>query len=252
MKTLVLSFLISGQVVLACSGEKAKQTLCEGLSLFYDGQNKAAITAFSRYIELSPEDPIGYWRKLLSEYFLAREAAKTDTPTFKPEAYQALVKLGNDGVAKAEIKISNGENVDFNRYVEASIVSLLAAIQYKNESMWISLATIKKAVRIAEQSSCPEAGFLLGSINYETSKHSFIVRMILGLPHDRNEGRAMILAAVQHNTSPFVDDIWFMIFSIEKEEHSQYSKTEVKKIWRDLHARHPDNRMLNSFEARFK
>jgi hypothetical protein len=225
-------------------GFTKESLLCEGLLSFYNGDYAAANMAFDRYIAIAPDDPAGLWRKLMNRYFQLRNERKNDAPSLTPEEYQNLTAIANAGITKAETKIARGEQVDFNRYVESGILSLLSTIQYKTAPL-TALGTLRKSIEVAQQSSYPSAGFLLGFVNYEASRH-FIARLVL--PSDRKKGLAMIFAAAAQK-SIFADDVWFVIFEIEKDPTNRYQKSEAENVWRYLYAKYPKNPALKKFQA---
>jgi hypothetical protein len=227
--------------------EANEAIFCKGLSLFYNQEYAAASDTFNLYIKLTPEDSRGYWRKFLNDYFRMRYAQGTATPTLNSREYQTFKTLAEMAIAKAATKISRKEDVDLNRYLQASTLSILAVLQFKNESKLKAHGTITEAIRLAEQSSYRDAKFLLGSIYCNAAKHSFTAGMI-HFPHNCEKGTAMIFAATAKNNGAFVDDIWFYIFTLEKDNREQYTQVDIDPVWKYLHAKYPRNRMLNDFK----
>jgi hypothetical protein len=242
---LVLACIItSGLTACPATNNQKEALLCDGQDHFYNSEYREASTVFDKYIALYPEDPKGYWRKLVAELFLFRRGQKIDFP--------AITAIAETGIKKADAAARAGITPEFNRYVEASIMSVLAVFQYKHSAGWKAERNILQAVAIAEQLRYQDAEFLIGTINYEAAKSPMLYRpfmSIVGIPHDKKEGLSKIFESGVDNDSPFADDIRFVIFDIksEKSNRMKYEEQEIQKLWSDLIQKYPRNKKLLQF-----
>lgn len=231
---------------------RKKTVLLRGLDSFYNADYPEAEAAFDEYIALDRKDPVGYWRKLLAEYFAVRAAQKNDMPRLTARDYEAISTLAKEGIALAESNVKDGISPDFNRYVAGSMLSVFAALQLKYEGKLVAKHSLHRAFDLASQSQYQDAGSLLGMINMKLAEHSKIIQWLVDLPHDRKRGKTMIFQSVVQNTSPFVDDIWFIIFDMETDRTSpdSYEKTEIDGIWNYLFKKYPRNPSLVEYKEK--
>jgi hypothetical protein len=230
-----------------------------GLDHFYNTEYSAAVADFTAYAKLEPGDPRGYWRELLARYFLFKTQQRSDTPAVEVDQYENIVAIAATGAANAKTQIGKGSCIDFNRFVVASILGIRALFEFKNDPgkpTWLKAnATITEAVAIAKKSKYQDAGFFLGTINYELGNQSVFQWFFgLGPPHNKAKGKVMIFESTAKNESPFIDDIWFFIFDIERRpgKRDAYAQDELKNIFFYLLKKYPRNTSLLEFQSSHK
>jgi len=72
---------------------------------------------------------------------------------------------------------------------------------------------------------------------------------LVGIHLEREKMQTRIFASADHNHSPFVDDIQFMIFGImtEKGNRMKYEESEIQDLYNYLVYKYPRNKTLLKF-----
>ncbi len=228
--------------------------LGQGQDRFYNSEYEEAIMIFKAYTVLAPDDSVGFWREFLSEYFDVRYRSKNDTPKLMASQYKAMKQTALTAIDLADRDAAaRPQRAGFDRYVKASTQSILALVERSQASNGEAIRMLRAAVSTARQSSCQEADFVIGSINYEIGERAGPFRSMLWIahiPHDRDGGWAEVLASAENNRSIFSDDIRFFIFDAEKNSQDPRQQDETRKLWRILFLKYPRNRNLVSWAAR--
>ena len=225
---------------------------------FYNGEYSRAKRCFSRYIALDPDDSRGYWREAYATYFQLKAEQKTTFPVLGKNARDKFLGMINKGIAETDRGIEARDNVKFELYVQACLLSMRGGIEARNVGWFTARATLKLVLSTAARSKYQDAEYLIGLTNYNGASHS-IVFFLAGLPHKRNLGLAELLAATVKNNGPYVDDIWFAIFGIAAgniEDGTEIKKPALnkeatKKIAETLARKYPRNKALREYLARY-
>ncbi len=254
LKTFVfLAFVcLFGSTSFADNKAKTQNALKDGLKYSYNSQFDLAEQALDECIKSDPEEPICYWRKLVNEFARLRfnQAAKAE-PTLKGKEYddefKKLMAWADKGIEKSELKITRNEEVDLYRYVEAAIYGLKGVFQESHGDFVAFFGTEKKMKKLAEQSAYQDAKYLLGFMYLKISERSGVEQWLLRRAKvktpSRNEAIVMIYDSANKNSGPFVDDIWFLIFSQVKSD-----KKQADPIYQYLKRKYPLNESLLKYE----
>ena len=242
---MVLALLLTALAPCVTANSEKEQIFCRGLNHFYNSEYETATTDFQAYETLDPTDPRGDFRELLSEYFRLHREPGSEGDRLSAIADVAIFKSKSKEI---------GDVSGFYSYVEAYTMSIKAAISARQKLYRKAHDATFDAWQIAEQSNYQDAGFVVGFINYEVARafpHG-LRWLALGLPHDEDEGRRLILRSALDNDGLFADDIRFFIFGMETERNGRktYSKAELDKLWSDLIAKYPRNRSLINYGER--
>lgn len=241
----------------------------------YNKEYDAASELFKKYIVLEPDDPAGYWRLIYTQFFNLRllqgkEFPEVDGKTFSEAEYRGFMDLISTGLAKTEAKIVGGDNEScrphyletddpqpcssFYLYVKAGIISTHGGLKVENTGKWgwwNARNSLKEAIAIAWTSQYRDAKYFIGLTNYNGSRHPKAF-FFAGLPRDKATGLNMIYESVIQNKGPFVDDIWFVIFSIQTDEDNkgQYAPELVHRLFEYLFSKYPRNGTLQEYRER--
>jgi len=237
----VVSFfvIVSSHLLLADDGEKLF-TDCQ--DHFYNGEYQETSECFDRYIAANPNDSRGYWRKAYAEYFAWKAAQHTQFPKLDEKERDKFFRLVQQGIARTDTS-------SFESYVKACLLSMRGGVEFSNVGKWKARNTLKyEVIPVAESSRYQDARYLIGLTNYNGAAHVGWFSLA-GLPHNKDVGLAQIFRATAKNKGPFVDDIWFTLFSIETDPKNagMFTKEETRKIFCDLYHKHPNNRALQEY-----
>lgn len=234
-----------------------QKMLKDGTEAFYNSKYDEAEQLFLACQKLDPENPVCDLRLVQGRVFRWRSTLG-DTPKVSPEEFGMFVALINAGLAKSRAKMKNGDHEDFQLFVQSYFYSLLAVMQAKNVSYSAMADSTRIAVKLAERSRYQDAKYIRGFISYKASTipgsvwHPPISWFynLKGIPHNRDRGLRLMFEAVAKNSSPFVDDIWFMLFGIYLDPANKdwYTRDERERVYNYLHNKYPGNLSLEKYQ----
>ncbi len=219
----------------------------KGQDYFYSAEYQKAADSFTRYIQLKPDDPRGYWRKAYALYFHWKRDQHRIFPKLSKSERQDFFQLVATGIARADAEIAAGKNVDFALYMKACLLSMRGGIEagIGPLSLFTARDTLKETLQVASRSNYQDAKYLEGLTNYNGSFHRFWFA-VAGLPHDRKAGLDMIFEAYMGNNGPFVDDLAFVLVNIETDPGNakRFTAEDIRKVGCPLLAKYPKNESL--------
>ena len=230
--------------------------LADGQKQLYAGEYKKAAELFDEHIKRHSDDPVGYWRRGYAEYMLVRARNKDDEPRVNDRvAYTEIIVLLDTGINMAEVKIRDGKDADFHRFVEAATFGLKAVFERTNGFPWSSRDSAERMRELTGNSRYQDASYIPGLLEYRISKLDFFTRFvaarIFGLPKDRKNGLRLIAEALHGNSGPFADDIKFVALSIfcdlggeELKEAEKILRFERAQFLRYVEYQYPRNPLV--------
>jgi tetratricopeptide (TPR) repeat protein len=243
-----LIFLVALAMPTAISAqEQAGSIFDEGQEHFYSAEYEKAAERFTRYIQMEPDDPRGYWRKAYALYFEWKRDQHRMFPKLNESERKDFYQLVATGIAQADAQIAAKKDVDFALYVKACLLSMRGGVEAGMGPLSLLTARdiLKQTLQVASKSNYQDAKYLEGLTNYNGSFHSFWFR-VAGLPHDRDLGLKKIFEAYAGNNNRFADDVAFVLVNIETDPRNakRFTQEDVRKISCPLLAKYPRNQLL--------
>lgn len=269
----LLFFLLLAPCVLSAADardaeEQPEASKCEefferGQQYLYNNAYELADREFDLFIECAPSDPRGDLRRMANLFFWKRREQKKDELKVDKVVYAQHIASIDAGIVKAEIKISRSESPEFYAYVKAYLISLRSALEYANGKGWAALNSAQELSVLCKESTYQDSKFLLGFLGYLIDRRGFFARRgasFFGLPNNKRDGFELIRQAVENNTGPYVDDIWFLMLQIITDEKaSEKDRATAREIFgynaHEIYERlkkYPNNEQIVRFRRRLE